>query len=253
MISGHLIRVQVSIKAELIGTHYLDGDMEKRILITGVSKGLGLALTELFIQSGHTVLGCARSPEAIHHLQSKFGAPHNFAMVDVSDPVQVQLWCDRLFEQSELPDLVINNAGIMNQPAPLWEISEADFSQLIDINIKGVVNVIRAIVPKLLPNQQGIIVNLSSGWGRSASPGVGPYCASKWAIEGLTRSLAQELPQGMAAIALNPGIIHTEMLDTCFGTSATAYESPTVWAKKAVPFLLGLTASDNGKPLTVPN
>jgi NAD(P)-dependent dehydrogenase (short-subunit alcohol dehydrogenase family) len=79
-----------------------------------------------------------------------------------------------------------------------------------------------------------------------------PMRAARWAIEGLTRALADELPAGMAAVPLNPGIIHTEMLETCFGPDATAYPSPNQWAKRAVPFLLALTPQDNGHSLTAP-
>lgn len=99
---------------------------------------------------------------------------------------------------------------------------------------------------------QGTIVNFSSGWGRSTSPGVAPYCASKWAIEGLTQALAQEVPPGITTIALNPGIIHTEMPETCFGEQAHHYPSPQIWVQKAVPFILNLAAKDNGQALTVP-
>lgn len=226
--------------------------MAKQIVITGVSRGLGLAMTQQFIQAGHTVFGCARSPEAIAELEQKFPAPHDFAALDIADQQQVNSWASRLLQDSEPPDLLINNAGIINHPAPLWQVSAEEFSRLIDVNINGVMNVIRAFAPAMVARASGVIVNFSSGWGRSTSPEVGPYCASKWAIEGLTRSLAQELPRGMAAIPLNPGIIHTEMLDTCFGSAAAAYPSPQDWASKAVPFLLKLGPQDNGKPLTAP-
>jgi len=98
---------------------------------------------------------------------------------------------------------------------------------------------------------RGVIVNFSSGWGRSTSPQVAPYCATKYAIEGLTLALAQELPSGMAAIPLNPGVIDTDMLRVCFGGSASNYPAPELWAERAVPFLLRLGPSDNGKSLTV--
>jgi NAD(P)-dependent dehydrogenase (short-subunit alcohol dehydrogenase family) len=97
-----------------------------------------------------------------------------------------------------------------------------------------------------------MVVNFSSGWGRSTDAEVAPYCATKWAIEGLTRALAQELPAGMAAVPLNPGIINTEMLRNCFGGSASSYPSPEEWAKRAVPFLLSLGGQHNGQPLTAP-
>ena len=81
---------------------------------------------------------------------------------------------------------------------------------------------------------KGIIANFSSYWGQSTAPEVGPYCASKWGVEGLTRSLAQELPNGLCAVAFNPGIINTDMLRSTFGKDAENYELPHIWAKHAV-------------------
>jgi NAD(P)-dependent dehydrogenase (short-subunit alcohol dehydrogenase family) len=149
------------------------------------------------------------------------------------------------------PDLLINNAAVMNRPAPLWAVPADDFDRLIDVNIKGVANAIRAFVPSMVARKAGVIVNLSSGWGRSTSREVAPYCASKFAIEGLTKSLAQELPAGMAAVPLNPGVIDTDMLRSAWGAEAGGYPSADRWAETAAPFLLKLGAKDNGKSLTV--
>lgn len=227
--------------------------MSKLIVITGVSRGLGLAMTEGFVQKGHTVLGCARSTAAIAQLRQRFGSPHDFETVDVANEAQVQAWAKRLLATHRSPDLLINNAAIINHLAPLWQIPSEDFSALIDINIKGVANVIRHFVPAMIAQRSGIIVNFSSGWGRSTSPNVASYCASKWAIEGLTRALAQELPSGMAAIPLSPGIIHTEMLEVCYGDDAANFTALKDWEVKAIPFLLSLKPDNNGQPLTVPD
>lgn len=226
--------------------------MTKLIVITGVSRGLGQAMTERFIQLGHTVLGCARREVEVEKLNQKFGSPHNFTALDVADEEQVKTWAKRLLAEYAPPDLLINNAAMINDLAPLWQIPGEEFSRLVDVNIKGVANVLRYFVPAMIDNGNGIIVNLSSGWGRSTSPQVSSYCASKWAIEGMTRSLAQELPSGLAAIPLNPGIIHTEMLEVCYGEDAANYTSIQDWVEKAVPFLLQLSPADNGMPLTVP-
>ena len=111
----------------------------------------------------------------------------------------------------------------------------------------------RHFLPAMVSIKKGIIVNFSSGWGRSTSPEVAPYCASKWAIEGLTKALAQELPTGMAAVSLWPGTIHTDTLEYIYGQEkASNYISPQDWALIAVPFLLQIGASDNGKPLSIP-
>ncbi len=150
------------------------------------------------------------------------------------------------------PDLLLNNAALINRNAPLWQIPAQEFSDVIDVNIKGVANIIRHFVPAMIKSGRGIIVNFSSGWGRSTDAEVAPYCATKWAIEGLTQSLAQELPPGMAAVPLNPGIINTDMLRSCFAGGANHYPMPEAWAKTAVPFLLRINPADNGRQLTVP-
>jgi NAD(P)-dependent dehydrogenase (short-subunit alcohol dehydrogenase family) len=226
---------------------------QKLIVITGVTRGLGRAMADGFIERGHTVLGCGRDPHAIKRLRSAFGTPHDFAVVDVVREDGVRTWANRLLDQHGAPDLLLNNAAIVNRNALLWEVPSTEFDQVIQVNIIGVANVIRHFVPAMVARRSGVIVNFSSGWGRSTAPEVAPYCATKWAVEGLTRALAQELPPGMAAVPLNPGIIDTDMLRSSFGDSASHYPSAQQWAQKAVPFLLRVDAKDNGKPLTVPS
>ena len=223
----------------------------KFVLITGATRGLGRAMVDEFAKFGHAVAGCGRSKAAIEELQRTFSKPHSFAALDVASDAEVQRWSQAVLDAHGPPELLLNNAAIINRNAKLWEVSAEEFSSVIDVNVKGVANVIRHFVPGMAKRGTGVIVNFSSGWGRSTDAEVGPYCASKWAIEGLTLSLAQELPKGMAAVSLNPGVINTEMLQSCFGGSADGYIKPNDWAKKAVPFLLKLGASDNGKQLTV--
>jgi NAD(P)-dependent dehydrogenase (short-subunit alcohol dehydrogenase family) len=222
-----------------------------KIVITGVTRGLGLALAEEFIRSGHTVIGCGRKAEAILELRFSHSAPHTFDVVDVSDATKVELWSDRMIGVHGAPDVLINNAGLMNHPAPLWKVPPAEFARIVNVNITGVANVIRGFVPAMIAAKKGVIVNLSSGWGRSVSAEVAPYCASKWAIEGLTKALAEELPEGMAAIPLNPGVIDTDMLRQAWSDGASGYQKAGAWAKTAAPFILKLGPAHNGKSLSV--
>jgi NAD(P)-dependent dehydrogenase (short-subunit alcohol dehydrogenase family) len=223
----------------------------KTILITGVSRGLGRALTEEFIQLGHVVIGCGRSEKEIASLQKQFPAPNDFSVVDVADDSQVAAWAKKVLAAHAAPDLLLNNAALINRNAPLWQVPAQEFSDVIDVNIKGVANVIRHFVSAMIRQGRGVIVNFSSGWGRSTDAEVAPYCATKWAIEGLTQALAQELPPGLAAVPLNPGIINTAMLQSCFAGGATNYPAPREWAKTAAPFLLKINSADNGKQLNV--
>jgi NAD(P)-dependent dehydrogenase (short-subunit alcohol dehydrogenase family) len=131
-------------------------------------------------------------------------------------------------------------------------VSPEDFSRVVDINLKGVHLVIRAFLPGMIRRGKGVVVSFSSGWGRSTSPEVTTYCATRWGIEGLTAALAQELPAGLAAVALNPGIIDTRMLRSCFGEEAGSYPTPEEWARVAVPYLVSLGTRHNGMALAVP-
>jgi NAD(P)-dependent dehydrogenase (short-subunit alcohol dehydrogenase family) len=226
--------------------------MRRVIALTGATRGLGRALVHQFIPLGHRVFGCGRSQEQIAALRKQFGPPCEFTALDVRDANLVNAWAKEVLHKAGPPDLLINNAAVINRPAPLWQIDPKEFDALIDINVKGVANVLRAFLPAMVARKSGVIVNLSSGWGRSTSPEVAPYCASKYAIEGLTLALAQELPRGMAAVPLNPGVIDTDMLRESFGGDAAHYAAPSEWAKKAAPFLLNLGPRDNGHSLTVP-
>lgn len=222
----------------------------RKILITGVSQGLGRAMAEKFIALGHQVAGCSRNATAIEQLQESH-PDQSFSIVDVADDAEVAHWSKVVVTEFGVPDLLINNAATINKNGPLWKISAGEFDRVIDTNIKGTTNVIRHFVPSMIAAGEGLIVNFSSGWGRSVASEVAPYCATKWAIEGLTKALAEELPTGMAAVPLNPGVINTEMLQSCFGEGAASFPDALDWAEVAVPYILGLGPQDNGQSLSI--
>ncbi len=225
-----------------------------KIVITGVTRGLGRALALHYIKTGHTVIGCGRGTEGVLDLRFAYDAPHKFDVVDVADAAKVELWGHKVLGlgPDDAPDFLINNAALMNTPAPLWAVPADEFKRLIDVNVTGVANVIRVFAPPMIKRGRGVIVNLSSGWGRSVSPRVAPYCASKWAVEGLTKALAEELPAGMAAVPLSPGVIDTDMLRQAWDEGAAEHIKPEAWAEVAGPFILALGAKDNGQSLRVP-
>lgn len=237
---------------------------QRTVLITGVSRGLGKALALEIAKRGHTVIGCSRSQENLNSLQADLSSSsssshsnpsssdkHLFMNVDVRSNSSVEELARAVVEKKGVPDIIVNNAGTINRNNRIWEVPVEEFDAVIDTNIKGVANMLRHFMPLMIESKQGIIVNMSSGWGRSAAAQVAPYCASKWAVEGLTRSVAKELPSGMAIVALNPGVINTDMLASCFGSSAALYQTPESWAPKAATMILNLTMADNGASLTV--
>lgn len=221
------------------------------IWLTGCTSGLGRSLVPHLNDAGHTVVGGGRNQDSLDALTAEFPESH-FLSLDVAQEDSVRAFCETAFEAAGAPELLINNAAVINSPKPLWEVSAQEFDQLTAININGVANMIRHAVPLMLGSKSGIIINLSSGWGRSVSPEVAPYCASKWAIEGLTKALAEELPAGLAAVALNPGVINTPMLQSAWGSGADHYPSASDWAEVAAPYMLNISTTDNGASLTVP-
>lgn len=215
-------------------------------MVTGASRGLGLALAQEFVRLGHAVEGCSRS------VLSAAAVGFPAARVDVSQASQVFDWAQRLERASHVPDILITNAALINAPAPLWQVSTSEIEAIISTNVLGTAYVLQAFLPAMIARGSGLIVTVSSGWGRTTDPDVAPYCCSKFAVEGLTLSLAQELPPNLAAVSLSPGIVRTDMLIRCWGERAMQYEEPAAWARRAAPFILEIRPELNGAQLTVP-
>lgn len=223
--------------------------MSKLVCISGCSRGLGYAMAREFSSRGWKVAGGARTAEALQELKKELSTEHFLQPFDVTIPADVDAFAEQVEQNLGVPDLLINNAGLINKSAPLTKVSPEEFSSVLRVNLGGVHNMIRAFVPIMERKEIGVIANFSSYWGQSTAPEVGPYCATKWGVEGLTRSFAQELPSGLATVAFNPGIIDTDMLRSCFGESAGGHEKPDVWAKHAVDRLESLGPADNGKTI----
>lgn len=209
------------------------------IVISGNRRGLGLALTQELEARGHLVSG----------FSSQADVPNQ---VDVSSFSSVQAWAERILAEHGAPDILVNNAASVTPLAPLWEQSPEDFAKLVQINILGVHHCIAAFVPAMIARGSGIVVNVSSGWGRTTSPRVAPYCATKWAIEGMTRALAQELPKGLAAVTVDPGTINTDMLKIAFGNASRHFPDPDRWRIVAADLILSIQVGQNGAALSVP-
>ncbi|WP_299732861.1 SDR family oxidoreductase [uncultured Tateyamaria sp.] len=223
-----------------------------KIVITGVSKGLGRALSAEFANLGHEVAGCARNESAIEDLKTALGPQHSFTSVDLQSADEIEQWAKHLTSNWGVPNLLINNASMINGNAPLWQVSRTDFEVLMSTNVTAVFSTIQHFVPAMIDRRTGVVANISSGWGRSVSPNVGAYCTSKWAIEGMTLALAEDLPEGLAALSVDPGSIETEMSQSALGDAARNAQSPHEWAEKAAPFFLSLGGKHNGLQVSVP-
>ncbi len=106
-----------------------------------------------------------RSSAAVAGLRKRFAASHDFVVVDVSQDAQVGAWAARLLADFGPPDLLLDNAALINANAPLWQVPPDEFSRVINVNVKGTYYVMRHFVPAMIQRGSGVIVNFSSGWG----------------------------------------------------------------------------------------
>ncbi|MEQ5977833.1 SDR family oxidoreductase [Bacillus cereus] len=228
-------------------------EISKSVIITGVTQGLGRAMVDRFHELGWNIYGCGRSKDKIEELKKQYSKIHDFQVIDVSDSQQVNNWANYILNTHTAPDMIINNASIVNQNAQLWKITAQEFENVMNVNVNGVVNVIRAFVPAMVARKEGIIINMSSSWGREGEAELAPYCASKFAIEGITKSMALELPHGMAVVALDPGgSISTPMLKSCAPQYINESPTPETWSHNAIEYILNITIDKNGDSLTCP-
>ncbi|MFZ4766101.1 MAG: SDR family oxidoreductase, partial [Roseimicrobium sp.] len=152
----------------------------KHVVITGCSRGLGRAMVAEFVASGWIVAGCARAEDAITTLRATYGAPHYFQIANVASEEDVMNFSAEVLERHGPPDLLLNNAGVINRNNPIWEISAQEFSDVVDVNLKGSASMMRHFIQPMMQRGTGVIVNFSSGWGRCTAPEVAPYCATKY-------------------------------------------------------------------------
>ncbi len=220
---------------------------KKFIVITGGSRGIGNALSNVLTADGHIVCSCGRSAKS-----KSDDSCHIYEQLDIRDFNAVNLWVSDVVAKYGAPDLLINNAAIINPLNFLESIEATQIKDLIDINVTGTIFVTKAFLPLMKKRRKGGVVGISSYWGREGAAQVVPYCASKFAIEGFSQSLAEELHAPMFSVCINPGIIDTNMLEICFGSSSSEYPNASDWAKAAAPFFLSLNRNHNGGSLTVP-
>ena len=191
----------------------LDG---KRALVTGGSRGIGFASGLALAQAGAAVTLVARDLSKLELAAeefSKLGFNCAILQLDVTDSVAVR----QVLQQAEAFQILVNNAG-MNRPMPLVELKDDDIDAVFDLNVKAAFYVTREVTKRMLATQQaGSIINVSSQMGLVGSPRRTLYCASKHALEGMTKSLAWELgPANIRVNTICPTFIETDMTAVMF-------------------------------------
>jgi len=183
---------------------------EKRILITGASRGLGFEMALRLSELGYRVIGTATSEKGVAKIADSL--PSSIALqMKIDEDESVASAYSQIQESGELPCILINNAGITADNL-IMRMSQEEWSSVVNTNVNGLYRVTKPLVRAMMKARWGRVVNISSVVARMGSPGQANYVASKAAIEGFTRSLALELAsRNITVNAIAPGFIETDM------------------------------------------
>lgn len=183
-------------------------------VITGGTRGIGLGIAKTLLKNGFSVVVSARKiSEEIENLKEEYCGKVHFVSCDISSEADIENLASEVKEKFGTIDLLVNNAGVApNERKDILEITPEDFSQVVDINLKGTFFVTQRLAPLLIENKGGRIVNISSMSSYTASLNRGEYCISKAGISMTTKLFAARLAEyGVSVIEIRPGIIETDM------------------------------------------
>ena len=187
----------------------------KRVVITGGSKGLGRALAARFADEGARLALCARSFDDLNRVAldlSLRGSPCIVSACDIADAAQVSQFANLVLAEFGAVDVLINNASLLGPRVDIMEWTKPTWDRVIDVNVNGLFSVTKAFLPSMIGQRAGSIINVSSSVGRVGKQRWGAYALSKFALEGFTQVLAEEVRSSRIRVnSVDPGAMDTEM------------------------------------------
>ncbi|QVI30317.1 SDR family NAD(P)-dependent oxidoreductase [Mycolicibacterium neoaurum] len=226
-----------------------DTNQHSRVfVVSGASRGLGRAITEAALESGHRVVAGARKVSALNDLAARHPDRLAVATLDVTDDDQVRAAVSAAVERFGGLDVLVNNAGYANMAA-IEDVDFDDFRTQVDTNFFGVVRLTRAALPIRREQRHGSIIQISSVGGRIVRPGLSAYQSSKWAVTGFSDVLSQEVaPLGIKVTVLEPGGMRTDWAGSSMRVDPVREEyAETVGAAASVSSTKSIGASDPAK------
>jgi len=191
----------------------------KTALITGASSGIGMATAKIFAKNGINLILCGRRQERLDTLKDELNSLCNIHILnfDVRNKKDVFLKIKSLPKVFSTIDILINNAGNAHGLDNIQEGNLEDWDAMIDINVKGLLYVSKAVLPTMLLSQSGHIINIGSTAGKEVYPKGNVYCASKYAVNAINQGMRIDLNgKGIKVGAINPGMVATEFSEVRF-------------------------------------
>ncbi len=214
----------------------------KIVFITGASSGIGRACAEEFAALGANILLCARRADQLSGLESdireKYGVKTHSFVLDVRNYAEVNHQLDILPDEWKKIDILVNNAGLARGLSKLQEGDVSDWEEMIDTNVKGLLYISRKIVPWMVARNRGDVINIGSIAGHEVYPNGNVYCATKFAVDALTKGLRMDtMGTGIRVSSIDPGLVNTEF-------SKVRFHGDTSRAESVYNGITPLTASD---------
>ena len=197
----------------------------KKIILTGASSGIGLELLRYLIENKADVFAASRRQNEILADDEKMC---QFDIIDLTNESEVEQYVDRITSSAGKIDILINNAGVAQDLSLVEESGYEEFQSVIKDNVMTTFNMIKYVLPIMKKQNSGIIINVSSRSGRRGVPRLSAYCAAKFAVRGLTESVAKEVENNnIRCISISPGGVNTEMRRKLFGDEDAGNQQPT--------------------------